>query len=249
VTIRFFFEFDKEIIQLPVNPEEIKVVSSGNNSSEEIVALGEITILREKKLREIKVESFLPLYQDAPYVLTKGKFKPYGFYVKFFNKIINAKKPLRLIVTGVGINMLMSIENMESWKKGGDNDLYFSLDLKEYRTLTVKTAKNVTTTSTISNTPTVSTVSTVPTTYVGVITPPANTTKLTTGFSIGNVVLCTGKYYYTSYGAKPFGTFTSGFRGKISHIVADTTRKYRYHITNMSGGYLGWVEVNQITHA
>ncbi len=40
MAIRFFFEFDNQIVQLPVNPEEIVVKSPGNNKTEEIVKLG-----------------------------------------------------------------------------------------------------------------------------------------------------------------------------------------------------------------
>ena len=50
MAIRFFFEFDDQIVRLPVNPEEIVVKSPGNNKTEEIVKLGEIDILRAEKI-------------------------------------------------------------------------------------------------------------------------------------------------------------------------------------------------------
>ena len=59
-------------------------------------------------------------------------------------------------------------------------------------------------------------------------------------------VTVNGNYYSSSYGAGPHGTF-SGFRGKISRIVAnDPQRPCPYHITTSSGGARGWVKKAQI---
>lgn len=225
MAIRFFFEYNNTVVQLPVNPEQISIKSNGNNKTEEIVKLGEINILREPRLHSCSIKCFLPVSSNAPFVLTGGRFEPPQFYIDFFNKIIKDKKPCRFIVSDTSINMFVSIENFEYTRKHGDEDTAYTLDLKEYRTFSAKV------------------VTIQPTTSKAVT---STTTRTKTGFAIGDTVIVNGKYWYTSYGASPFGTF-SNFTGKISHIVSNTSRPYRYHITTLDGRWRGWVAENQLT--
>ena len=231
MAIRFFFEFNNQVVQLPVNPEEIMINSSGNNKTEEIVKLGEINLLRQKKLEAFMIECFLPIDSSAPYVLTKGKFQKPQFYIDFFEQIRQEKKPFRFIVSDTKINMLASIEDLEYGLKAGDDDTHYSLSIKEYRPFSSKIVKI-----------------TLPATKAepAKVTDPAPQ-RPKTGFAIGDTIVANGNYWYSSYGANPHGTFKN-FTGKISHIVADKSRKYRYHITTPSGGYRGWVAENQISH-
>ena len=231
MAIRFFFEFNNQIVQLPVNPEEITITSSGNNKTEEIIKLGEINLLREKKLEALVIEGFLPADKDAPYVLTKGKFEKPQYYIDFFENIRAEKKPFRFIISDTKINMLAAIEDLEYGLKAGDDDIHYSLNIKKYRPFSSKVVKI-----------------TLPAnkTEPAKVTPPA-TERPKTGFAIGDIVIANGNYWYTSYGDNPHGTFKD-FTGKISHIVADKNRKYRYHITTLSGGYRGWVAESQIKH-
>ncbi len=231
MAIRFFFEFENQVVQLPVNPEEIMLSSSGSNKTEEIVKLGEINLLREKKLEVCTIEGFLPINANAPYVLTKGKFEAPQFYIDFFERIRASKKPFRFIISGTKINMLAAIEELEYGLKAGDDDTHYNIAIKEYRPFSSKVVKI-----------------TLPTSQAApakVTAPAAERPK--TGFAIGDTVIANGKYWYSSYGANPHGTFNN-FTGKISHIVADKSRQYRYHITTPSGGYRGWVAENQIKH-
>lgn len=232
MAIRFFFEFNNQVVQLPVNPEEITITSSGNNKTEEIIKLGEINLLREKKLEALVIEGFLPANKDAPYVLTKGKFEKPQYYIDFFENIRAEKKPFRFIISDTKINMLAAIEDLEYGLKAGDDDIHYSLNIKEYRPFSSKVVKI-----------------TLPATKTepAKVTPPPAIERPKTGFAIGDIVIANGKYWYTSYGDEPHGTFNN-FTGKISHIVADKNRKYRYHITTPSGGYRGWVAESQIKH-
>lgn len=231
MAIRFFFEFNNQVVQLPVNPEEIMINSSGNNKTEEIVKLGEINLLRQKKLEAFMIECFLPTDSSAPYVLTKGKFQKPQFYIDFFEQIRKEKKPFRFIISDTKINMLASIEDLEYGLKAGDDDIHYSLSIKEYRPFSSRVVK-ITLPATKSK--------------PAKVTAPAPE-RPKTGFAIGDTVVANGNYWYSSYGANPHGTFKN-FTGKISHIVADKSRKYRYHITTPSGGYRGWVAENQISH-
>lgn len=230
MAVKFFFEFKSQKAQLPVNPEELKIVSSGNNKTTEIIKLGEINLLRQMKLREITINSFLPINENFPYVLTKGKFQKPNYYLDFFQKIRNEKAHCKFIVSDAAINMLVAIESFEWSQSGGDLDVYFTLKLKEY---VPYSARKVVIKEVTDSAPKAE------------ITSPQ---RPKTGFAIGDTVIVNGKYWYTSYGDSPFGTF-SNFTGKISHIVASADRKYRYHITTMDGGWRGWVSESQMSHA
>lgn len=228
MAIRFFIEYNKVVSQLPVNPEELVRIHNGANKLDEIIGVGEINIIRKRKLADITITSFFPANPDAPYVLTKGKFEPPSYYIELINKIREDKQPFRLIVSDTDINTLVTIENFEFGIKAGTNDVDYTLKIKTYQPYGAKKVNIVATEekSTVS----------------------VQTTKRTkTGFAINDLVVVNGKYWYNSYGAEPFGTFTN-FTGKISHIVADTTRAYRYHITTPDGGYRGWVAASQLSH-
>lgn len=231
MAIRFFLEFENQVVQLPVNPEEIMLNSSGSNKTEEIVKLGEINLLREKKLEVCTIEGFLPINGNAPYVVTSGRFERPQFYLDFFEKIRASKTPFRFIISDTNVNMLAAIESLEYGLKAGDPDTHYRMTIKEYRPYSAKT---------------VTIKSPVVATDPPKIEKPAPA-RPKTGFSIGDTVIANGKYWYSSWGASPFGTFRN-FTGKISHIVADKGRKYRYHITTPSGGYRGWVAESQIKH-
>lgn len=132
--IGFFINYKEEVIQLPVNPEKITVIYKGNNSTTEIIQLGDINILKDRKLAELSFSSFFPEYSWFPGIRTLGGFKGPAFYKAFFQRIQEEKQPCRLIVTGLDINMKCSVESFDYYHQGGDHeDAYYSLSFKEYR--------------------------------------------------------------------------------------------------------------------
>ncbi len=136
-----FFNFQGEIIRLPVNPETIRVRKEGDNKTYQVLKLGEINILGDMKLNEIDFEVLLP-GRAYPFVLTKNDFKGPDFYLDKFDKYMESKEPIRLVITGdpMAINQLVSIENVECEKRAGEeDDIYVKLELKEYREYGLKT--------------------------------------------------------------------------------------------------------------
>lgn len=232
MAIRFFFEYGNTLIQLPVNPESIAIKHSGNNRTEEVVKLGEVNIIKDTKLKDCSFNCFFPATSIAPYVLTKGKFEQPQFYIDFFNKIRKEKQPCRFIVSDLSINMLVSIENFEYSIEAGDDDVHYTINLKEYRTYAPKVMRLL----------------------VDPVNPPiASVSKekrapAPKSFSVGDAVRATGKYTADSYGGGRSGTFPKDFVGKITIIVADKSRARRYHISTPQGGARGWVTDTQISH-
>jgi len=232
MAIRFFIEYQNLLVQLPVNPEEIKVSFSGGNKSKEVINLGEITLIKERKLATIKLTSFLPLKSDAPYVLTKGRFEGPQFYIDLIQRIVEDKQPLRFTITDTKINMLATIEDFSYGQIGGDLDTHYEISIKEYRPFKAKVLTLITEdteTSTIA------------------VAKVSEANRQPTGFAIGDAVIVSGKYWYDSYGSSPFGTFNN-FIGTINHIVFDKTRQYKYHIITTAGASKGWVSEPQLSH-
>lgn len=136
--ISFFAKYNDKIIQLPVNPEDITLEGGSKNDVITMVNEGELNNIGFSKLKELTIKSFFPFY-PAPYVNTNEGFEKPDFYIKFFNDIITARKPFRLIVTDIDINMLVSIEDFQHTYQYGTDDVDYELKLKEYREHNVKT--------------------------------------------------------------------------------------------------------------
>jgi hypothetical protein len=230
MAIRFFFEYKNEIIQLPVNPEKLGVSTSGDNKTETVIKLGEINLLGTKKLTTINIQSFLPISPEVPYVLTKGQFKEPDFYINFFEKILADKRYFRLIITDTEINMLMSLEKWEYERRAGEDDIYYDLSLKEYKTYSYKKVElknNV---------------------VISVTSPQATITdnsRPKTGFAIDNAVIVNGSFYATSYGEESRGSFKNT-TGIISRISPDANSSYPYLVIGDDGSWYGWVSKDQL---
>ena len=89
------------------------------------------------------IESFFP-NQQYNFCLYKDIQKPYE-YIKQLLKWKNSCKPIRVIVTGTPINYAMAIENLTYSEVDGTGDVYFTLELKEYKFISTSTVKTTTT--------------------------------------------------------------------------------------------------------
>lgn len=234
--IGIFFEYKNQVIQLPVNPEEITVTVSGNNETVEVISLGEINRIKNRKLKDISFESFFPYDTWFPAIRTKGDFRRPEFYKEFFEKPLNNRDPVYLTITGIDIDMYVSIEDFEySHKAGEHEDAYYSLELKEYVFHRINDITDSQTTAsggqtTTSGGQTTTNNSPQTTEVVGSITP--------TQVTIGCDVVLNGTVHYDSYGSKPGKTF-SNYKGKVNFI--NKKGSHPYHVTTPSGGWLGWV--------
>lgn len=229
MSIGIFMEYANELIQLPVNPEELEVVKEGNNDTTEVVKLGEISIPKDTKLATIEFESFLPKYNIGSYIRTKNKFQGPQFYIDFIEKVRSDKKPVRFIVSDTNINMLALIDNFKYSYKAGDEDIYYSIGITEYRDYKVKT---VNISNYQSNRPVIKKETTE--------SRPASTNKAVTP---GCNVIVNGRLHRDSYGAGP-GKTLSNYRGKVNFVK--NGRSHPYHVTSPSGGWMGWVTSSSV---
>lgn len=221
--IGFFMNYNDEIVQLPVNPEKVTVSYSGNNATKEIIKLGEINLLKDRKLSEIEFESFFPMHPWFPAVRTRGLFRGPDFYKEFIVGIQEDKKPFRLVITGLNISMKCSVENFEFYHQGGDHeDAYYSLSLKEYRDYHIAQIGSESAATENSNKK----------------QPSADKAVSPSKITIGSTVILNGTVHYDSFGAKPGKTFKN-YKGIVNFI--NKSGSHMYHVTTLSGGWLGWV--------
>lgn len=123
-----------EQFKLPVLPAELAFATASGNESTETIRLGEITLLRQRKLREFSISSFLPKSPYASWIRTRDEFRKPEFYLGRFQRLMESKKPTRFIVTGLGMKAFyVSLERFEFRYVAQDDDVHYTLDLKEYR--------------------------------------------------------------------------------------------------------------------
>jgi nucleoid-associated protein YgaU len=121
-------------VHLPVNPlEELSFSYSANNQRFEIVAIGEVTKIGSRGLIKTEIKS---LFTDGAYPFVLSADLPAGEYVGRVQDMFDAREPVRLIVSGDGvdINLRCSLESFKYTKPFGEiEDYYYTLSLLEYR--------------------------------------------------------------------------------------------------------------------
>lgn len=140
--ISFFAKYNDRLIQLPVNPEDVTIDGSSNNDTTDTVGQGEISNIGFPGLKELTISSFFPKrYNGELYINTGGQFEGPEFYIKFFEDIKKDRKPFRLIITDLNINMLVSIESFSNTYAYGTDDVDYELELKEYKEHNIRILK------------------------------------------------------------------------------------------------------------
>ena len=122
----------KEII-IPVLPSKLKVTSAGDNDTDTVQGLGEVLILRQKRLRTVSWDSCCPAH-SAPYA--PGVITPPLELIRAIQTARDALQPVRLLITGtdLDINVRMGIESFDYEERSGElGDLYYSIKLSEWK--------------------------------------------------------------------------------------------------------------------
>lgn len=123
---------DKESIQLPVNPESFDIESSQNNTSVVVHSLGEINLKGKRNLKGVSFDSFFPAQQ---YDFCRCACEEPYAYIQKLEALLEDNTTLHLIITDTEINMQCTIESFSYGEAERNGDVYYSLNLKEYRVL------------------------------------------------------------------------------------------------------------------
>ena len=126
---------DNDKIRFPVVPSAIGVSRSNNIDTQAVIKLGEVPIFNGTSLKTIELTSFFP-NQEYSFCDYTGFMKPYEFSDKI-QKWMYEGKPLRIIVTDSPTNMQCLIQQFDTVEQDGTRDLYFTLNLLEYRPIEV----------------------------------------------------------------------------------------------------------------
>lgn len=128
---------NEKAIRLPVIPSEFERVIDASYDTNAIIGLGDVAVLTSNGLAQLSLSSFFPNneysfneYSNVP--------KPYEL-VKYFKEWKNKGTVVRVILTGTDINQEMYITNFSYGEKDGTGDVYYNMDLLEYRPIIIPT--------------------------------------------------------------------------------------------------------------
>ena len=131
---------DNDKIRFPVVPSSIGVNRSNNIDTQAVIKLGEVPIFNGTSLKTIELTSFFP-NQEYSFCDYTGFMKPYEFSDKI-QKLMYEGKPLRIIFTDSPTNMQCLIQQFDTVEQDGTRDLYFTLNLLEYKPIEVPNLSN-----------------------------------------------------------------------------------------------------------
>ena len=135
-----WFKTKDKAVRLPVMPSEFERVVGADYETNKIVGLGDVATFNGNGLAQLSLSSFFPnkeysfnAYSNVP--------KPYDL-VRYFKEWKNKGTVVRVILTGTDINQSMYITNFSYGEKDGTGDVYYSIDLLEYRPITIPKYNN-----------------------------------------------------------------------------------------------------------
>lgn len=137
--MEIYISMGKDRLRLPVLPEEVGTSVANQNQTININAIGEINLIGKTGLRELSLSSFFPA-QNYYFNEYNNPPKPLEFVNKL-DKWRESGDPVRVIITGTPVNQEMSIESFEPMERDGTGDVYYTLELKEYKRLKVKKSR------------------------------------------------------------------------------------------------------------
>ena len=142
--MEMYLKSEKSVFRFPVLPPSINIQDYAVTNDSNLAMLGDIIVYGGKGLRTTEVTSFFPS-KDKNY-----KFVNYSGYsdpwkcIKTLNEWMQQGEILRFIVTDTEINFQVIITNFEYAEQDGTRDVYFTLNLREYRPIKISSTKDST---------------------------------------------------------------------------------------------------------
>lgn len=130
----------QEYLQLVVNPATLEFTDTQNNQQINLLEIGTALLLGNRGLISVTLESFFPSERSPLFQRYGGKRTPKECKA-LLKKWKDKGEIVRLIISDMDVNLAMAIGSFNTTIKEGDDDLYFSLELIEYKTLNVPTVK------------------------------------------------------------------------------------------------------------
>jgi len=138
-------------LHVPVNPSQITWGKSKQYDTVNILNLGEVDLPFGEKLKEVSFSSFFPAEYRASYCRYANLPDP-NEAMKLLEEWTDSEKPVRLIITGTNINMLVLVTASGGTIQGGEpGDIYYSVTFRAWRELKMGTAKVVVATQAVKS--------------------------------------------------------------------------------------------------
>ena len=128
---------DKDIFRFPILPSAINVQDYAIMNDSNITGLGDVTVFGGKGLRTIEISSFFPNPKKKYYFVSYTDYPKQYDCVNKIKKWMDKGEVLRFIVTGTEINFQVRITDFEYSEQDGTRDVYFTINLKEYRKIKI----------------------------------------------------------------------------------------------------------------
>lgn len=141
---QMWLKMGDKAFRFPVLPSSFDLGNSSIIETSKIVNLGEVAVFGGNQLKTISISSFFPSkrYDFCTYNTFPQPYKCAGMIEDWRA----SGKQVRLIVTGTSINLPALIESFEYGERAGTRDVEFTLTLKEYKPIVIKTIPPTTTT-------------------------------------------------------------------------------------------------------
>lgn len=126
---------------LPVTPSKINLTDGQNNKVMNVTQVGEILVFGMPKLQTISFSSFFPNpKREYPFVV--GENKEPAECMALIKKWKELRVPVRIIITGLDVNLAVGIGSFDCDKRDGSGDIYYSLSFTEHKDLNTPLANN-----------------------------------------------------------------------------------------------------------
>jgi len=132
-------------VALPVTPAKLETQIKNQNKTVTLINHGEVNILKDAGLTEIKLEALLP-HVRYPFAVYQDGFKEAAFYLAKLERLKTGKRPFQFICVRESggqvlfdTNMRVSLEDYKIDEQAADGQgLTVSIALKQYRDFGVK---------------------------------------------------------------------------------------------------------------
>ena len=120
-----------ESVSFPVSPASFEVSLPSNNQTVNVISIGDVNMIGNAGLASLKFESFFPS-NEYPFVNDMTATGAYEYVAKV-KKMQTGKEPCQISISGTDVSLPVTIETFEYGEKDGSGDVYFSLQLREYK--------------------------------------------------------------------------------------------------------------------
>jgi len=224
----FMTNFKNQTYEFPIAPESIEYKRDAGNEKISITSLGEINRLAKKaNLGTLNMMLTIPIDLRRHRRYFSGKNIKWRSstggknYMSLLEAMFTKHEVVRVVLTDTLFNRSVTFDDF-TWSLSASGDEYIvNITMTEWRDYAPKVLKK----------------GPIPKKVVKVKSRPSKK------IGVGSTVIVNGRLHYDSHGARP-GLTEVNARRKINFV--NPGAKYPYHVTNMQGGWRGWVSKSAV---